>query len=61
MHDATLAFTTSLEELLTQLAKADHIPEPVINALWTIFGTREPAGLIIILGCLFVIWSLVKS
>ena len=42
-QDATLAFTTSLEELMTSLIKQDQVPELVIDALWDIFGESCPA------------------
>ena len=42
-QDATLAFTTSLEELMTSLMKQDQVPELVIDALWDIFGENCPA------------------
>lgn len=41
MAEATLAFTTSMEELMTHLAKHDQIPEPVITALWNIFSAFQ--------------------
>lgn len=36
--DASLAYLTSLEELITNLTKQELVPTCVVDALWEVFG-----------------------
>ena len=43
VHGATLGEVTSLEEIVTDMVKQDHIKDSTLSALWSIFGGSDKA------------------